>query len=523
MDSDATSIINALIDVDGPYDLALHERLHQFLIPLKAAAHQQGEDCGPVVNLLRHGVATRDLLKRILIASALGDITGEAEWFDRLFEDAASPALSFEARHALFVHIGVSLFQNRGRIGEAEHFRLEQVRLRALFLGLVDEMEAALARSSLARSDRCPVEGRVVILTPQVLAPPHATTMRTLEYATSLIDDFGKTPVIVESHPFPRTSPVAFVPYFSSNRNDTLGAVETLDVGGRAVEYFKIAPEVLGLSDLVDTAALIAALAPELVIAISTPYLAAEAAALVAPTFCQPTTASLPIVRRAGAFAWAEPSPEQSALMQRLGVKDQSLFHMPPGFSLPDEHPAVTRAELGLPEDGFVFAVVGGRLDDEVDARFLDLLEAICADPRAHIAMMGRFEGFDAVLALRPKLAGRVSFLGYRLDILSVLRVCDTFLNPDRTGGGRSGAYAQYVGLPVLSLGRGDVAAAIGPERCCGSYEEMADEATRLVGDPHQLQRRRAEATAHRSDAIGVRSLMARILAEVSSRRPVGA
>jgi hypothetical protein len=516
LSGDVATILRAIVDLDGPYDPQTQEQLWRFLIPMNAAANQQGENCDAVVELLRRGAGTRNILKRILICSALGDITGEPEWFDAVFDDASGPEFSLEQRHTLFVLIAASLFHNRGKIVEAEHFRLEQVRLRALFLQLVGEMEAVLAGSSFVAAPPSPVSGRVVILTPQVLVPPHATTLRALEYADSLIRDFGKTPIIVEAHALPANSPIAFVPPLLSNRNPNLRAVDRIDVNGRAVEYYKVASDVFTLSDLVQTVALVSALSPELVIAISCPYLAAEAVALRFATFCQPTTAASPITHRAKTFSWTPPGPEQQALMQRFGVSDPSLFHMPPGFSAPEAHPPVSRAELGLPVDAFVFAVVGARLDDDADGRFLDLLETLTADPRAHVAMMGRFDAFEAALAPRPALSGRVSFLGYRKDILSVMRVCDAYLNPDRTGGGRSGAYALFAGLPVLSLRRGDVAGAVGPERCCADYADMAAEAARLIEDPARLAGEREAALARARELIGVHGLIARILTEMN-------
>jgi glycosyltransferase involved in cell wall biosynthesis len=202
--------------------------------------------------------------------------------------------------------------------------------------------------------------------------------------------------------------------------------------------------------------------------------------------------------------------------MERFGVADRRLFHMHPGFSAPAETPPVTRAELGLPQEAFVFAVVGGRLDDEVDGRFLDLLESIVEHPSAHIAMMGRFEQFEAVVGTRARLSGRVSFLGYRTDLLATLRTCNAFLNPNRTGGGRSGAYAQYAGLPVLSLRHGDVASTIGEENGCDSYTDMAQRALRLISDPCEQAQGRAAALARSTEVIGVKRLVSRILTEMN-------
>jgi glycosyltransferase involved in cell wall biosynthesis len=224
----------------------------------------------------------------------------------------------------------------------------------------------------------------------------------------------------------------------------------------------------------------------------------------------------MPITRRAQSFSWNASTREEQAVMERFGVADRRLFHMHPGFSAPAETPAVSRGELGLPQGAFVFAVVGGRLDDEVDGRFLNLLESIVENPNAHIAMMGRFDRFDTVMGVRPRLAGRVSFLGYRKDLLATLRICNAFLNPNRTGGGRSGAYAQYAGLPVLSLRYGDVASTIGEENGCISYAEIAERAARLMTDPSERVQGRAAALARAGEVIGVKRLVTRIYSEMN-------
>jgi hypothetical protein len=516
VDFSANALIGAILDPDGPYDVDTQHHLHQLLIQLHQTADAAQGSVDKVTDLLRRGVHTSHMAKRILIASALGAITGEAEWFDLVFDDAASPHLSFEHRHALLIHLNAALVLTRSKLAQDDHFRLEQVRLRTLFYQLVAEMEQALGKSSFAAAPARCVEGRVVILTPQFLAPPHATTLRAMEYAKTLRDDLGKTPIIVESHAFQRISPIAFVPPFSSNRNPHLRAIDRIDVGGRWVEYYRIASDTFTLSDLVQTTALISALSPELVIAISCPFISAEAAALRFPTIAQPTISSMPITRRAQSFSWNASTREEQAVMERFGVADRRLFHMHPGFSAPAETPAVSRGELGLPQGAFVFAVVGGRLDDEVDGRFLNLLESIVENPNAHIAMMGRFDRFDTVMGVRPRLAGRVSFLGYRKDLLATLRICNAFLNPNRTGGGRSGAYAQYAGLPVLSLRYGDVASTIGEENGCISYAEIAERAARLMTDPSERVQGRAAALARAGEVIGVKRLVTRIYSEMN-------
>jgi glycosyltransferase involved in cell wall biosynthesis len=511
MNNDMLAIVKAITELDGPYDRDLEKSLQNFLAPLKAAA-KEGADLSTIVDFLRRGVETKIAAKRVLLLSALGDITGEEVWFERLLQEARSLPLSLADRHALFVQITISLFVNNRNSTQI------QTGLRSLFHQLVQEMDSELGGTSLASGRPEPVKDRVVILTPQFLSIQHPTTLRVAEYVNSLVEDFGKTPIIVESHPFPAAPGLAFVPSIVMNRNAELKAVDRVNISGRDIEYYRVASEAFSLSDVAHTLSLVSALAPELVIAISSPYLAAEAVALRFPTFSQPTTAAAPITCRAQSFSWSPLSPEERSILERFGTADRCRFHMHPGFSIPEARPAVSREDLALPGDGFVFAVIGNRLDNEVDARFLDLLETIVAHPRAHIAMMGKFNDFDRVMAQRPKLKGRVSFLGYRDDILSVLRVCDACLNPDRTGGGRSGAYALHVGLPVLSLPRGDVASIVGPQDCCADYAEMSAQAVRLIDDADWREQRRAAAFARAETVIGVKALISRIFEETGIR-----
>jgi glycosyltransferase involved in cell wall biosynthesis len=514
MSEQTQAALRAIDDLHGPYDAGTHKLVHLLCNGVKATADQSGTaSIGKVIERLKSGAKTSNFFKRVLLSSTLADVTGEPQWFDRLFDDASIDEMTFDIRHTLMDHLSVSLFLNRHKLPEAEHERLEQVRLRGLFMRLVEEADASLSRSSFAAAPISPVKDRVVIMTPQFLRVPHATTMRALEYARSLAEDFGRTPIIVEAHVSATTSPIAFLPAFSSHINDALLPVDRIEDGRHAFEYYRIASPYFSLQDLVAVTGLISALAPELVIAIGTPNIAAEAAALRFPTFVQPTTAAMPITVHAKSFSWRPASEAQLGVLRDAGVAQTYLFDMHPGFSAPDSAGELTRSDLGLSPDAFVLAVVGNRLDVEADASFLDLLETVVEHPRIAVAMMGSYERLPAFVDQRPKLRGRVHLVGFQEDILAALRCCDAFLNPDRTGGGRAAAYALHAGLPVLSLTRGDVAGTVGEQRCQSSYADMASRAKAMADAPAFHADLRADALARAREVIGVRPLIERILA----------
>lgn len=139
--------------------------------------------------------------------------------------------------------------------------------------------------------------------------------------------------------------------------------------------------------------------------------------------------------------------------------------------------------ELRLPEGKFFVAVVGNRLDLEIDEAFLNIMKQIIdAAENVDFAVIGDAE------KLQEKLAGtsygkRIHFLGYYMDLLGTYRALHLYLNPRRLGGGWSSAMALMAGLPVVTLPACDVAYNVGGEFTVTTEEEMVDAVIRYASD----------------------------------------
>ena len=139
--------------------------------------------------------------------------------------------------------------------------------------------------------------------------------------------------------------------------------------------------------------------------------------------------------------------------------------------------------ELRLPEGKFFVAVVGNRLDLEIDEAFLNIMKQIIdAAENVDFAVIGDAE------KLQEKLAGtsygkRIHFLGYCMDLLGTYRALHLYLNPRRLGGGWSSAMALMAGLPVVTLPACDVAYNVGGEFTVTTEEEMVDAVIRYASD----------------------------------------
>lgn len=139
--------------------------------------------------------------------------------------------------------------------------------------------------------------------------------------------------------------------------------------------------------------------------------------------------------------------------------------------------------ELGLPEGKFFVAVVGNRLDLEIDEAFLNIMKQIMdAAENVDFAVIGDAEKLQEKLA-DTSYGKRIHFLGYCMDLPGTYRALHLYLNPRRLGGGWSSAMALMAGLPVVTLPACDVAYNVGGEFTVTTEEEMVDAVIRYASD----------------------------------------
>ena len=141
-----------------------------------------------------------------------------------------------------------------------------------------------------------------------------------------------------------------------------------------------------------------------------------------------------------------------------------------------------------LPEDQFLLAVVGGRLDEEVKEDFLVMLEDVLSD-KTGIVFIGKFNTFSEWKKRYSNIGDNMYYLGMCEDVLSKLEICDLYVNPTRKGGATSAVEAMSKGKPVITVDYGDVAGVAGEEFCCRDYAQMAEEIKRYQDSEYYYQR----------------------------------
>lgn len=136
---------------------------------------------------------------------------------------------------------------------------------------------------------------------------------------------------------------------------------------------------------------------------------------------------------------------EEERLYEAAMLKDQMqfLYEKKAPIFIQDSEKRIRRSDLGLPDGKFLMAIVGNRLDQEVDAPFLDIMKRVVSqEPRAALVFIG--ENVPEKLPNEPRLGGHVYRIGYQEDLMAAYSCMDLYVNPKRQGGGgkcRDGAY----------------------------------------------------------------------------------
>jgi len=191
---------------------------------------------------------------------------------------------------------------------------------------------------------------------------------------------------------------------------------------------------------------------------------------------------------------------EDLQLLDVLEVDHQKVKQTMFTFAFKKQENYFTKLELGFREEDFILSVIGWRLDDEVDAAFVEMLcKVLECNANIRVMFIGIFNSYEQWIQKYPILEKRSRSMGPQSDVLALLECCDLYVNPRRNGGGSSVSESLYKGVPAVTLPVGDVSVAAGEEFHVTDYEAMADMILQYSSDElyyakmQEVARKRAE------------------------------
>lgn len=324
----------------------------------------------------------------------------------------------------------------------------------------------------------------VLVLTGQMLQLEHGPTKTALDRCRVLMETLGKEVLLIN---VAETGNVkGMFPLFRASKGNympDLSAVEHYEYEGCKIPFFQFdlgMPEASGIQNLID---LIQENKPYAIVSIGAPCITADICDKVVPVLSISLCPSV----------MAETHTQYQQIGRVVSEQDRKLLagwgkeenHVITGvFSswLKPQEGTLTRSELGLPEDKKILVVVGGRLGEEVDDSFVEMMCRIPGED-AHWAFAGAFHGYEERCQKSEYLREHSTYVGMQSDILAMFECCDLYVNPTRMGGGTSSVEALSKGVPVITVNYGDVAVNAGEPFCVEDYEEMAVVIQRYLED----------------------------------------
>lgn len=325
----------------------------------------------------------------------------------------------------------------------------------------------------------------VVVITTQILnGTLHGPTKTTLDRCKVLLEVMKKKVLLINTAEV--ASSVGGIPYCGQvipTYCDELHDQEYIEWEGVVIPYFQCDNNMPNIDVLDILMNHIVQMKPAFVVEVGTGSVLANLVSKCFPVLSVVTGFSrLAITETQYQTSSLVMSDIEREILHQVGKEERHVLPCLFTFGLKEQQYQYKRAQLGVPGDKFVLAVVGTRLDFEIDDEFLKMLQHI-NNENIVVVYIGVFNRLKQILKQYPCLSDMMYGLGQQEDVLAVLEQCDLFVNPIRLGGGTSAAEALSKGVPVVSTSYGDVGATVGAEFWVKDYAQMAEVISRYQSD----------------------------------------
>lgn len=422
---------------------------------------------------------------RIHLLSFCVKVGGDAEWAKILIkevENADYDAVGEYNKLSHYWQLSTALFHNQSMGSEELELGLTR-----LYKTLLEAFAGALG---LGKRAYIPAEERqkelVFVYISQVLGMEHAPTKTLLDRCYVLQKHLGKKVFIINTAmQLTKKGQAPFYKLVEGEYAPVLSQWKELEFKGERFQFYQCEDIMPDLSVIAELVKMVKEQKPYYLLNIGGSDICADICGRLVPEITVSTVFSK-LSMSAGEYQIIDKqlTVQDKRQLEILGVRPQNVRRALFTFSFKAQERTIRRSELGLLEDKFILLIVGWRLDEEIDATFLECLNHVMqADDSIAAVFMGKFETYENWMKKYPMLQMRSHNLGKQMDALAVTELCNLYVNPRRNGGGSSVSEALYKGIPAVTLPYGDVSAAAGAEFLVADYKEMEEQILRYRRD----------------------------------------
>lgn len=357
-----------------------------------------------------------------------------------------------------------------------------------LYVTISRRFEAEMARYIDLSVPQVEPNQKIVVLTSQFLTLGHAPTRRVLDYSHALQRELKLPVFIINDSLTAFVKNPALEPSFDFNHLPTYNEVSSLTYKGETFAFKQVPANIMPNVQVgIALVQKIREINPLMIYNIGASSLIADACSRFVPTASLPCSFEIPNTRTRFVLVGRPIGLGDVERLNRLG-SDQVVIETDINYVADDSAHAYNRSEFGLGENSFVICLVGNRLELEISAEFLNLLhELLRVNANAELLFIGPID-LDSVIRSELESTGRAHFPGALDHADKAIKLADLYLNPMRSGGGRSVFEALSAAVPVITLPVGDGFHTAGQAFVATDWEAMKALACRYIQDQHHHQ-----------------------------------
>ena len=328
----------------------------------------------------------------------------------------------------------------------------------------------------------------IVLFTGQFLKIGHAPTQRVLDYSLCLQKDLGKKVVIINDagmHYYTNKHLNGVVDFTFLEEYNTS---DHIDYKGERFEFIQISDLMPDISVLQQLVWMVYDLNPLFIYNIGGCSLAADLCKEFVTTASMPCSSTYPVT--CSEYVVVAKPVSKNDIEYRNKLDYQKVIETVFNYKYRPGEKHYAREEFGIPENAFLLMTVGYRIGIEMDEEFLRTVGRILdvnVDPvrkKIYLAIVGPVDDKDRILRYFTEDKKKyIVFTGGLTDAGEFVKSADLYINPDRSGGGRSAYEGLRVGVPVVSLRKGDVYYFSGVPFGVDDYEEYYETVKKYYED----------------------------------------
>lgn len=356
----------------------------------------------------------------------------------------------------------------------------------------------------------------IVIISSQFLGFNHAPTRRVMDYSYAIQKELGKKVIIINDAGmnFYRSEHLPGTLY--PNYIDKYSQISSLPYKDGDFEFLQVDSQMPNVNIINQLLKMIYEINPLLVFNIGASSLVTDLCSNFTTTASLPCSHYIPISRSKYLVVARKIDKRDDERIKRIAV-NQDIIETVLNYKFVEYSEIYDKEQFGLPEDSFVIAVVGNRLDDEVGMEFLELLDKMSDIVNVHILFIGMVSNI-ARIKNNMKNGDKTHFTGYLSGASEAIKLCNLYLNPKRKGGGRSAFEALHYGIPVITLEVGDVYYVSSNEFSVNNYDEMYELAKRYYSDGELYEEMKKKGISRAEELGNIAETQNRMIEEIIRR-----